>query len=1284
MENNNRLQFIHCDTLFATREEAKAYITGGDFITITRPSLYAEPMVLKYGDANNPNIILAIGSVGDGETPSMNNKVFLIDFAELQESIKAIESDKGNTESEVDSLKGTLNKVIAACGLSAEGVYVKSSNELLQDANSLSEADEALAKAVKDNYDELSSLIKSNNFKAESSSSIYHQLTETEDGNVLKSEVKLAPYKTIGNVNLPNVILSEGEGLYTNVRMSYDEEANTINFGVNDSVNSFKLPDEVHLVSGEYDTDSESLVLTLSNDEKVSINLSKLIGEWTVLGDKSETPIVLTKKEVTSVDMLRGASDYQDVLNADVRLADEVYSEVKDNILTRYNKNTLYVKGTADNIKFYDANGNETTVQDALRNAKTKISTRDYNIIVEKEDGIYARAKLDYSEATNTLTFDNGVDGIKTFKLSNSSLIEDARYDAPTESLILRFRYTTGGFEEITIPLTGLFTEWEPENDNHTVTIKRSEHNINGRDTVSADVNISNAENNILTVVGHELYVKGTADNIQYKDGQTVADALDNVASDVNISELRELITSEAEARQAADNDIKASINVETAARQEKDAELEKAIHDVEDAVVAEQHRAEMAEQELSHKIDLINDCSEQVSDLNEKVVKLESDFNSYTAKADAVHTQLTDKVTEVENETEANTSNLVKFEANLQAEIQRATNREDSIEKKLDGHIAGATESLETEVKELQTKVNDLEVKAATNEQNINSVSGNLSAHITDSNAKFDAVGSTIKTLDNEVDTLSTNVSSVSTRLENHIAESEKAHASFSESLTSLRSQVGNEIVRAQTAEANLSNALTAEVNRASGEEKRLETLINGNQTSISNVQDSVTALSGRVDGIVKEIADGSTETKAEIKRVEDALNAEVQRSTNQDTVLQTNIDAVAKDLETEANRAKEAENGLKTTIDANTAKIDSATTNITSMLSDIASLKAEDTRLTVVPQESDTVRLTASKTDSGTILSAGVKLRTDSENIILSNGNGIYAKVRMDYNRAENVISLLVNDSVVDTYKLSEHSLVENGYYDSVNKEIVLVVVEDDGTSKEIRVPVADIINEWKVDNGTNNPISLSKTTDSTGVDVLKAELEISTEAHNAILNQNGTLYVSNQAKDLTALWSGDEITIQKAIENIKTETDKVEGIYNDVESLKTDMTQVKNDLTVIKGDVSALEVKVEQNTENININKGSIESLTNQFGDLSSQVTNLSNQFNDLENTVNNYEDRITNLETQLSTTNQTINNLTQQINEIRQEVGMDNPDTPSVVDRLNAIEAMLADLIDFETY
>ena len=105
----SRLQFVHCDTLFKTREDAMAYVNG-DVISITRPSLYAEPMILKYGDENNPNIILAIGSVGDGVTQSIKNKVFFIDFAELYGSLKNVTSDSEILREDIDNITEILTE----------------------------------------------------------------------------------------------------------------------------------------------------------------------------------------------------------------------------------------------------------------------------------------------------------------------------------------------------------------------------------------------------------------------------------------------------------------------------------------------------------------------------------------------------------------------------------------------------------------------------------------------------------------------------------------------------------------------------------------------------------------------------------------------------------------------------------------------------------------------------------------------------------------------------------------------------------------------------------------------------------------------------------------------------------------------------------------------------------------------------------------------------------------------------------------------------------------------
>ena len=76
----NRLQFRHNDTLFTNSEQAKAYIESQMKGASGKIALYGEPIVAKYGDdENNPNIIVAIGSVGDGNATGENNNYFIID-----------------------------------------------------------------------------------------------------------------------------------------------------------------------------------------------------------------------------------------------------------------------------------------------------------------------------------------------------------------------------------------------------------------------------------------------------------------------------------------------------------------------------------------------------------------------------------------------------------------------------------------------------------------------------------------------------------------------------------------------------------------------------------------------------------------------------------------------------------------------------------------------------------------------------------------------------------------------------------------------------------------------------------------------------------------------------------------------------------------------------------------------------------------------------------------------------------------------------------------------------
>ena len=1152
MATTNRLQFIHCDTLFKTREEAKAYIA--DKVIAEQPALYAEPMVLKYGEEANPNVILAIGSNGDGQHIGTSNKVFLMDFAALDESIKALQADSSSN----DQIKTLLEKVIAACGINADGTYAKNAqDETLSGATSLNEADALLSKAVKEHYDELKTLIGASALSVKDSATVTLKMEAGESGKTLSADAKLAPYRTISSVNVPNIILTQEDGLYASVRMEYDAESNTIKFYVNEDEKAFALPTEVHLETGAYDTTTESIILTLTNGNKISVDCNKLISEWTVLGEDSDTPIVLTREAVTNKENRRGGGDYQGILKADVRLAEDLYPEVTDNILKRYNKNTLYVKGTADNIVFYQADGSKTTVQDAIQ--KPKVSTREYNILQGKEDGLYVRAKLSYDETTNILRYDDGVSPEQVIKLQSPGILQGARYDIPTESIILTFTYVGGELKEVEIPVSDLITEWEPNNEFHTVKLerKRNPESPNGTDQLSADVIISDADNNILEVVNHALYVKGTAANIRYKDG-TVKQALDNIATTDNVTELKELIDQEVADRKAADDEIRKIAN---------DSMLQASGVAYQVNANKEAIAAEEAERKEHDRLigDAVSGISKDVEDAKTQVATLTNDLTSFKETAQNVHNQLASAVTSLNGDVQANKEAIATNVTNLT-----------EVSGDLANHIAEA----DSKFAEIEGKTDTLNEKAVANEAAITTLSGTVSAHATEANAKFDAL--------NAKDT-------------------------------------------------QLQDAITAEVQRSTNAD---------------------TAISGAVDTVSANVATAQAGIAKNTQDIAD-LNQRI-NDINVSGVTSAELDKEISDLKNE----------------------------LTGQISTVESaLKAEDARLAIVPQGTSTIQMLASKTASGTLVSGNVKIDVKTGNIITSSGDGLYAKLALDYNKATNTMDVLVNDVVSQTITFSDHSLVQEGHYDSASKSIILTIVKDGGETQQISIPVADLVDEWRVDNGTDNPIVLSKVTGEDGVDVLSARLAISTDENNAILNNNGTLYVSNEAKDLTALWGGDEITIQKAIENLKAETDKVAGIEADVDALQSGLSEVQGDiisingsLTTMSGQITNLQTRVDQNTQNIAQNSGSITTLTNQVTNLASDVTNLTDSFNDLKTTVEGYENRITNLESGITNINENIQNITNQINDIQDQIG-GSGEGPSILDRLDAIEKELANLIDF---
>lgn len=501
---NNRLQFRHHSEIFDSREAAFEYIQNGirfaDKGMASEEksygfSLLAEPTVLLYKNEENPSdphMMLAIGSYTNENQQYGENRFCIIDTY--------------RTYSEFEEFKK-----------------------------------------------EIYATLKSLEIVTKDSSSLHLSATKEESGTTVTGDVKLAEsYIFDDTVKRNNVIFVTENGLFAYIDIKFDKEANKISYQINGKTEEFIIPNN-HLVSGEYSTEDESLHFHMSESDDIIVNLKQLLDEWDVDRNPS-TPIVLSKETVgygSEDRRYHSIEPWQDILSADVVLSDNDH-----NILVKSNNGkSLYVKGTADNIS-YLRHGKEITVADALDHC-IGVSTDSENIIYRKEDGFTANVSLRYEKTENSLYFTvSNKDGEKkeTKLALNSTNLYKTYYDPTQECIILQFITATGEIDERKIDLSAIIeTELVTQNEGHSVALTKTRKSANGGDILSADVKISDSDNNILVEKDHALYVKGTANNIKYGT-TTVKEALDTIKSDA--SDLANTVAKEAEDRKAGDKEL--------------------------------------------------------------------------------------------------------------------------------------------------------------------------------------------------------------------------------------------------------------------------------------------------------------------------------------------------------------------------------------------------------------------------------------------------------------------------------------------------------------------------------------------------------------------------------------------------------------------------------------------------------------------------------------------------------------------------------------------------------
>ena len=1264
--NNNinwRLQFCSHKEIFADRDTAMKYIRR-EFLP---DSLVGEPTLYFYGDSDEPNAILAFG-VGD-------RRIATIDVGAVSDRVNEIKTSETENSERLDKAITTLKDVINAAGLTFDENKIQNQvtyepdvkDELIGDTTSLGEAIAVISKFAQDSF-------KSTNLIPVESKSIAVSYTATDKGMELKPSVKFSTYGDADTLDDNNNILGlKPDGIYATVNLEYDPEKCELSF-VTSGMKDGKFMDDANrkvIKLGEHtqytpDNNGYNVNLVVDKDKNtISANVKISEDPNNILSVQDEKLFVdgrATNIKYKSGTVYSGINqletsfnDFKDEVNSELDTVKKHISDVEENTTIEGDTtDTMVITATKETNVGYRISG-------GVRLGSNKT-------IIHKDGGLEVDIEITCDIASNKLIVRTG-NVTKEVELPGVDFIDNAHYDSVTQELVIEF----DNGNTVRIPMTGLITIYTFENNTSSPVVFQVSDNTRSTEKVVTTAFRLASNDNILSINGNgELIApKSTIDN---------------------------------------------AIAVETENRVAEDKKLS-------DAITAEQQRAENAESALHERInDLTSSVTSQVSSAIAKsktytdtqlgTAKLELQAEISNAKTEAVNTASSDATSKADKalvDAKAYTdSEIAKNYTTVAIDIHNAN---DALEDKLvadyvakdekvltdakaytDSEIAKLETNegnLSTSIKELKAKDKELETSLATKIESVEVVKDE--ANDLHYQVLVDGIVAGDINIPQDQFLKSVNYDNASHKLQ-FIFKTENEHEQPIEVDIS-------DLVDTYTAGDGMSlSTNTFSVRKATLSEKYLTVSADG--VSINGIDAAIDTLNGTIDTKTQEAQDNAIATAATdattkadnaLTQAKEYADRGLEKKANSANVYTkeeidkkgylTTVDlssyATKTDVADETSRAQIAE---KLNADA----IDALEDRATAIETNVSLLQAEDRRLNIITSETNSIALTASKADGGTTLKADLKLNTTEDNIIKLDGNGVYSSVALNYNKAENSIALIVNGNEKSKFTLSEHSLVQEGHYDSVTQSIVLTIAKDGGETQQISIPVGDIINEWTIDNGTDNPIALTKTAGADNVDVLRARLVISTEAHNGILNNNGTLYVSNEASKLTALWGGDEVTVQKAIENLKTETDKVAGLVSDVDILKSDMAQAKSDITVLQGNVANLQTKVEQNTQNIAQNTGAINNLTTQVAELGSQVTNLSNQFTKLSNQVEGYEDRISKLEGDLTTVNNNINTINQTINQIKEQIGEPEEGKPSVAERLATIEEIINNLIDFGEY
>lgn len=890
------------------------------------------------------------------------------------------------------------------------------------------------------------------------------------------------------------------------------------------------------------------------------------------------------------------------------------------------------------------------------------------NIIGIKSDGVYAAAHLSYDDIRHELIFTTS--GYKNGRFQDDAIVQRVNL--------------------------GEHTKLVADNENHTVRLTISENESNYTTTLSADVQISSNEDNILEVKDNKLAVIGRAKNIKYGDSN-VAVALNNHKDKLNELQTKVENSSKSAHIEGGQTDtlqtvvdtlfdggakvtgnvrlgsgnsivvrnggLEANITVDVDTASNKlivtigNQTIEKTLPGVELFQSAE-YNDENEELIITFKtgntlVIPIHGIIHTWETKNAQNSPITLTKTIVTGGVDTLSGDLklrsTDNILGIENGNLYASENLINTK--IASETTRATNAETTLQNNisaLETNVNSRLESVSEEISDVRDSIVTEKERAIESENAIKNtaehadeIAQEAKRLASEANATVAAVSEALTETDTKLDSLTTTVN------ENKA----DANSKFAETNTNV------------AANTSAINNLTSDLATERTERTNADTEIRG---IIDTVRDSVTAETQRAGAaevaLGERITTLSDKEAHDIEDVTDLIENETARATNAENANAVRIEEVSNAVNTKANSSDvytktEIDNKGYLTEHQDISGLENSITELNTTVNDIK----------FITRESDTVNVTMDKQtgDEYRTLSAEVKLKTitgtENANIIKKDANGLYATVTFNYDKISNTITF--NDGNGDkTFELNNFGILQDAFYESATKSIVLIIKKDDETTERITIPVADLVNTWTVENKATSPVVLEKTIGENG-DILSADVSILNDSHNLLVKQNGSLFADADSNKHIALWGTDQTTVQGVINILKERTDEIDGIKQDIVDLETDTQSIKTAIATYQTDLNNQKDRITRNE--------------NDIDDLQERQTQLEVDFARLSLKVDTFDSKVAEALEKATEAEAIVNQLKEKLGDIQSSEN-------TVAERLDRIEDVISSLIDFGEY